>query len=183
MTVRYSQTACMLGLLLISALQPLYASGYMTTYATEYASGCIPKAVYKSVDSTGKVTYSTTWPRDTVAIEEIAIKSGPSAGYIEETRQRHEKISEAVLELTEAREKRETAREAEENKRLERLALQRSARPQVYERKVYIGWNPLWRSYPPVGHYGKYPHKHPSQPVHRPGLSRGIPIRTGISLR
>jgi len=173
----------MAGLALISAVQSLNASGYKALYATEYGSGYAPAVVYKSVDSTGKVTYSTTWPEDTVAIEEVAIKPGPSDEYVEDTRHRHEKIRETAQALTEAREKRAAKREEEEKKRLENLALRRSARPQVYERKVYVGWNPLWRLHPPVAHYGKYPHKYPSHPLRRPGLSRGIPLRTGTSLR
>lgn len=183
MTVRFSLTASMLRLALISVVPPLYASGYMASYSTEYGSGYTPEAVYKSVDSAGKVTYSTSWPEDTVAIEEVAIKPGPSEEYAGATRERHEKISETALALTQAREKREADREQDERKRLEKLALKRSARPQVYERTVYVGWNPLWRPHPPVAHYGKHSHKYPSRPVRKPGLSRGIPLRTGTGLR
>jgi len=182
MTVCFSLTASMLGLVLISALLPLYASGYNASYTTEYGAGYTPEAVYKSVDSTGKVTYSTSWPDDTVAIEEVAIKPGPAEEYVEDTRQRHEKIREAALALTEARVKREADREEKEKKRLEKLALQRSARPQVYERKVYVGWNPLWRWRHPAAHYRKYHDKFPSRPLRKPGLSRGVPLRT-TSLR
>lgn len=183
MHVRYSLVASMLGLLLITAVEPLFASGYMTSYATEYPSGYTPKAVYKSVDSTGKITYSTIWPTDTVAIDEIAIKPGPAAEYVEDSRQRLEKIRETALELTKAREKRAADREQAEKERLERLALQTSARPQVYERIVYVGWSPHWRLYPPIGHYGEHHHKYPSHPAHKPGLSRGIPLRSGSSQR
>jgi len=182
MTVRLTLTASMLGLVLISSVQPLYSSGYQASYITEYGSGYAPETVYKSVDGAGRVTYSTIWPEDTVAIEEVAMEPGPAEDSVQDTRRRHEKITEAVLALTEARKKREADRAQEEKKRLERLALQRSARPQVYERKVYVGWNPLWRWHPPVAHYRKYPDKYPSRPLRKPGLSRGVPLRT-TSLR
>lgn len=180
MHIRFSFKAPMLGIILITVVQPLLASGYLLPYTTEYPSGYAPKAIYKSVDSAGKVTYSTTWPKDTVTVKEIAIKPGPTTEYVDDTRQRHEKIKDAALQLMEAREKREANREQEQNKRLERLALQQSAQPKVYERPVYVGWNPLWWPHRVKSHRH---HKYPSHPVQRPGLSRGLPLRTGARLR
>lgn len=183
MTVRSSLTASMLGLLLISAVQMLFASGYVTSYTTDYTSGYAPEVVYKSVDSAGKVTYSTSWPKDIVAIEEVAIKPDPSKENVEASRQRQAKIRETALSLTQARNKRDADREEEEKKRLEKLAMQRSARPQVYEKKVYIGWSPIWWPRHVVAHAGKYPDKYPSHHAPKPYLSHGIPLRSGTSLR
>jgi hypothetical protein len=134
--------------------------GYTTVYSPQHR----PTIIYKSVDSGGKISYSVRPPGDTVSTEKITLKPDPSADYIENNRQRREKISETAALLAEARQKRQADREAEEKKRLERLALLRSARPRVTEHKVYVGWNPLWRSYPHP-HYHRYPGQSPS---HRP---------------
>jgi hypothetical protein len=180
MTVRFPQAAAsIIGLLFIAAVKPLYATGYMTAYSANLKPG----TVYKSVDASGNVTYSSARPQDSIAVEKITLQPGPSEEYIQKTRRRHERIMDAANELADAREQRQTEREEEEMKRLERLALQRSARPPVYERRVYVGWSPFWRPYPPVDHYPRYPRKYPSHPIHRPGLSAGIPLSTSPRLR
>jgi hypothetical protein len=180
MTVRFAHTASMLATVLMVAAGPLHATGYMTVY-----SGDTPLSVYKSVDSSGKVTYSSARPRSAIAFEKIRLEPGPSAEYIDQTRQRHEKIMATASELAATREQREAEREEEEIKRLERLALQRSIRPKVYERRVYVGWSPFWRPYPPVHHDRKYPYplSQPSHPLRNPGLSYGISLSTGPAPR
>jgi hypothetical protein len=180
MTARFKQTASMLATVLVVTAGPLHATGYMTVY-----SGDATLSVYKSVDSSGKVTYSSVRPRSAVAFEQIRLEPGPSAEYIDQTRQRHEKIMATARELAATRERREAEREEEEMKRLERLALQRSIRPKVYERRVYVGWNPFWRPYPPVHRGRKYPYplSQPSHPLRNPGLSGGITLNTGLAPR
>jgi hypothetical protein len=180
MTVRFAQAASMLSAVLMIAAEPMHASGYMTVY-----SGDSPLSVYKSVDSSGKVTYSSVRPRGGVTFEKIRLEPGPSAEHIDQSRQRHEKIMATALELAATREQREAEREDEAMKRLERLALQRSIRPKVYERRVYVGWSPFWKPYPSVHRGGKYPHtlSPRSYPLRHPGLSTGITLSTGPAPR
>ncbi len=177
MTARFKQTAIMLATVLEVAAGPLHATGYMTVY-----SGDAPVPVYKSVDSSGKVSYSSARPRNAVALEQIRLEPGPSAESIDQARQRHEKIMATARELAATREQREAEREEEEMKRLERLALQRSIRPKVYERRIYVGWNSIWKPYPSVqrGHKYPYPLSQPSHPRRHPGLSTGITLGTGL---
>ncbi len=180
MAFRVSPVVSMSGLLLLCLAQPLYATGYLTSYGT---GNYMSSAVYKTVDSDGKVTYSTSLPRDSVSIQQITIIPGPADEYVEDTRQRLDRIRQTAQALTEAREKREAQRDKAAKERLERLALQRSARPQVYETKVYVGWNPLWWPRKPRAHFGSYPQKPASTPHHRPGLYSDRPVRRGINLR
>ena len=166
---------------MISVLETAVAAEVPASYVTEFESE-LPEAVYKSVDGRGRVTYSRNRPEDTVMIEEITIEPGPPAEYIEDSRQRYGKLRKAAAELAEYREKRLAEREEEEKKRLERLALQRSARPQVYERRVYVGWNPLWWSYPHKVHH-RVPYKRASHPQHGSAPLRSTPLQPGKPLR
>ena len=154
-----------------------------TTYLTEFKAD-IPVAVYKSVDAAGRITYSTDWPDDTVSIEEIPIAPGPSDQRIEANRQRGGQLRQAALGLSKAREQRLAEREEKEKKRLERLALQRSARPPVCERPVYVGWHPRWWVYPHAGWHRAWPHGHAAA-GHRGSrdLQRGSPLHPNIFLR
>jgi hypothetical protein len=171
MNVRYALAALILGVWLITVAGPLHAVGYLS------------RSVYKSVDSSGKVTYSSVRPDGAVVIEKIRIEAGPPTEYIAETRERHEKITEIANELAEARETRKTEREEEEIRRLERLALQQAVKPRVIERKVYVGWRPLWWPLPPIEHYHYYPGQQPSSPAHHPGLRSGAVLSTTLHLR
>lgn len=171
MNVRFALAALMLGVSLFTAVNPLHAAGYLS------------RSVYKSVDGSGKVTYSSVRPDGAMAIEKIKIEVGPPDEYIAETRERHEKMTEIANELAEARKTRKSEREEEEIRRLERLALQQAAKPQVVERRVYVGWRPFWWPGPPVDHYRKYPRQHPSSPIHNPGLNAGAALSTNLRLR
>ena len=171
MNVRFALAASISGVLLLTAVKPLHAAGYLS------------RSVYKSVDSSGKVTYSSARPHGSVVIEKIRIEAGPPDEYIAETRERHEKITEIANQLTEARERRKSEREEEEIRRLEHLALQQAAKPQVVERRVYVGWRPLWWSSPPLDHYRKYPHQYSPSPIHPPGLRSGAALTTSFRLR
>ena len=82
MNVRFVLAALMSGVLLVTAVMPLHAAGSLS------------RSVYKSVDSSGKVTYSSVRPHGAVAIVKINIEAGPPNEYIAATRERHEKITE-----------------------------------------------------------------------------------------
>ena len=150
------------------AAPALQAEGTRAIYSAEYDPDHTTQVVYKSIDSSGKITYSTRRSPDAVRCEKITLKQAPSTGTIDQSRQRYEKLSEGAAALAQARLKRQAEREAEERKRLERLALLRSARPQVIEKKVVIGWNPLWHHYPGV-HHRHASRKHPSRPTGNTG--------------
>ena len=182
-TVRSVLATSLGGILWLSAAQPLYASG-TTAYVTQYRYGNSPEAVYKSVDESGKVTYSAVRPVSPRTIEKIAIEPGPVKESVEAALQRHRQISDAALELSKARQRRQAEREDEEKKRLERLALLNSAKPRIQQRTVYVSWNPLWHYYPyRTGHSGKHPHHKPSQRAHRTGMPRTVPFASGVSFR
>lgn len=149
------------------AIPALHATDARAGYSTDYRVGHTPEVVYKSVDSNGKISYSSRRSADAVSSVRIMLKKSPSADTIDDTRQRHEKLSEGAAVMAEARLKRQAEREAEERKRLERLALLRSARPQIIEKTIVVGWNPLWRGYP-GGHHRHTSKKHPSHPSGRP---------------
>ncbi|MBT8128575.1 MAG: hypothetical protein KJP10_01205 [Gammaproteobacteria bacterium] len=149
------------------AVPALYATGVMAGYSADYRAGYSPEVVYKSVDSNGKISYSSRRSADAVSSEKIMLKQSPSADTIDATQQRYEKLSEGAAALAEARLKRQAEREAEERKRLERLALLRSARPQIIEKTIVVGWNPFWRRYP-GGHHRHASKKHPSHTAGRP---------------
>jgi hypothetical protein len=149
------------------AVPSLQASGMMAADSAGYKTGHVPEAVYKSVDSTGKITYSARRSAEAVSSEKIRLKPPPSADSIKENRQRYEKLSVGVVTLEQARLKRQAEREDEERKRLERLALLRSARPQVIEKTVVVGWNPFWHRYP-RGHHYHTSSAHPPRPAGRP---------------
>ena len=176
MNARSGMTACVLGLCCCATLPVVSAGEYTSAYVTEFKGG-LPGTVFKSIDSTGKVSYSTSWPEDTVAIQAIPIEPGPSAAHQADNRQRFQKIKHAAEGMARAREKRQAQREEQEKKRLERLALQRAAKPQVYVERVYVGWHPLWWSSHRHGHRAMWPHKiaHPS--LRRGDFTRGGPLQ------
>lgn len=149
------------------AVPALQATGTIASYSAEYRPAQSAQVVYKSVDSNGKITYSARRSVDAVSSKKITLKQAPSTDTIDHRRQRYAKLSEGAAALAQARLKRQAEREAEEMKRLERLALLRSVRPQIIEKKVVVGWNPLWHRYP-VGHHRPPYGKHPPHPAGRP---------------
>lgn len=160
-------TAIILSVAQAVVVPSLHATGAMGTYSAEYNAGHAPQVVYKSVDSNGKITYSARRSAEAVSSVEMRLKPAPSTDTIDDSRQRYEKLSEGAATLAQARLKRQAEREAEQMKRLERLALVRSARPQVIEKKVIVGWKPLWHPYP-GSHHRHTSKKHPSHPAGRP---------------
>ena len=120
--------------------------------------------VFKLTDSSGKISYSASIPDEFIQIEKIVIATPPSQEHIEDTRQRHDKLKTAAVELGDAREKREAIREGKETKRLQRLALLNQSRPPViYQRNVYVSY-PYWlrKRHSHGGHH------QPKKPVHLP---------------
>ena len=165
-------------LLSILAQGPVFAVGNMEGYVTECKMD-LPTTVYKTIDSAGKVSYSSNWPADTVSVEAIPIGPAPTEAVRQELRERYDRIRRTARDLSDAREQRLAEREEQEKKRLQRLALQRAAQPQVYEKRIYVGWRPLWWPSPHAGrHHGQF-HKHPSRVVRSPGLAPGIPLGSG----
>ena len=162
----------------IAVLGPLHAAGDTAGYVTELTAD-LPTTVYKTIDSDGKVSYSSHWPADTVSVEAISIGPSPTEALRQNQRERYDRIRRTAEDLSDARERRQAEREEQEKKRLQRLALQRAARPQVYERRVYVGWRPLWWPLPHAGPHHGSPHKHPSRVVGGPGLAPGTPLGPG----
>lgn len=165
-------------LLSISAQGPVFAAGNNIGYVTEFTAD-LPTTVYKTTDSDGNVSYSSNLPADTVRIEAIPIGPAPTAAVRQDLRERYDRIRRTARNLSDAREQRQAEREEQEEKRLKRLALQRAARPQVYERRVYVGWRPLWWPLPHAGRHHRPFQKHPSPVVRGPGLAPGIPLGPG----
>ena len=83
------------------------------------------ETIYKSIDENGKVTYSTTPPKNATQSKSIDIAPPPSGEAIKAAQQRHERSKEAADILDENRKKRD-AIIAEENrlKREQKIQLQ-----------------------------------------------------------
>ena len=170
--------SCLALLLLLSAHGAVFAAEDIAGYVTEFIADS-PTTVYKIIDSDGKVSYASGRPADSVSVEAISIGPAPSEAVRQDLRERYDRIRRTAQDLSDAREQRQAEREAQEKKRLERLALQRAARPQVVERRVYVGWRPLWWPSPHAGRdHGPF-HKHPSHVARGPGLAPGIPLGPG----
>ncbi len=168
----------MAGALLVLLVPAVLAAERSATWTTVFDTAA-PLAVYKSTDSRGQVTYTSIRPQDSVVIEEVAILPQPSEMNMDSARARFEKIRDTAQVLQEAREQRQADREEAERRRLERLALQARARPQVYERRIYVSGYPLWWPYPPGRQYREVPHTFGSRLFHRQRLTdqAGRPYR------
>ncbi len=174
MTVFRLNPVFVAGVIALALARPASAAQDVAGYVTEFERES-PAVVYRSIDDTGRVSYSTALPGDSVSVRKIAIEPGPADETIEHNRQRYDRIREVSLELAKAREQRQAEREEKERKRLEWLALQRSASPPVYERTVYVGWRPLWRHYP-GGHYLKWPQRPQSASRQERGPLHSTPL-------
>lgn len=120
--------------------------------------------VYKSVDSEGRVTYSSTPLEDAVEVEDIVIFPAPGEERVRETEERLGETREIAKQLEEARKQRESLRE-EARKRDESVPEPRLSErePERYPYYVY----PYW---------GRRPH-YPHRPV-RPGRPKPVPYVT-----
>ncbi len=152
------------------------ANESLKTYSTDFGRSNEAVPVYKFIDASGKVTYSSLIERDFVEVEEIFITSPPPDEYAIETRLRSEKLKIVAEELGKAREKREKIREEKEKQRLERLALINQSRPRVYERDGYAGYPYFfWGG---VSHGGGY---WPHIPGHLPAVQPNSPSLSSSS--
>jgi hypothetical protein len=112
--------------------------------------------LYKWVDSTGQVTYSSTPPPAGIKAEKVKVLHPPSDEDIKQAEERVKRIEEQASELENKRLDQE-AREAEEARLRE---AQQPQPPIVIERPVYVPqpiyYPPAHRPRPPVG-----PRPHP----------------------
>ncbi len=126
-------------MLSVTATSTVLSENFSKAYNTSFNQNESLSHVFKLTDSHGKITYTSSIPHKYIQIEKIAITTPPSDDYIEYSRQRHDKLKTAAVELSAAREKREAIREEKEIKRLQRLALINQSRPPIsYQRNVYV---------------------------------------------
>ena len=153
-----------LAVLSVTATSTVFSENFSKAYNTSFNQNESLLHVFKLTDNDGKITYSSSIPHEFIQIEEIAIATPPSDEYIEDTRQRHDKLKTAAVELADAREKREARREEKETKRLQRLALNNQLRsPVIYQRNVYLSYPYRISKTHPNG-----VHHHTKKPVHLP---------------
>ncbi len=130
-----------LAALLVTATSTVLSDEFSKAYGTFYNEKENFPQVIKLTDSNGKITYTSSIPHEYIQVEKIAIAPPPSDDYIEYSRQRHDKLKTAAVELGAAREKRDAIREEKETKRLQRLALINQSRPPIsYQRNVYVSY-------------------------------------------
>jgi hypothetical protein len=100
--------------------------------------------IYKSVDSAGQVTYSSTPPPATAQIEKLEEAARPTDEDIRQAKDRAKREEEQVRELEAKRLEQEAAQAAKEARLRE---MQPSPPPVVIEKPVYI---PQTIYYPPA---------------------------------
>jgi hypothetical protein len=138
-------------------------------------------SVYKTIDQYGNVTYSYSIPYGAVAAEELDIAPGPTHQSVAEHLYRQQRIADTARMLDAERRQRQAAREAAEQRWLERQALLNAGRqPRAVDTEVnnlYIQrpWKP-WRR--PADHHRKSPHAYHGNdsypyPVQHPGYGHG----------
>ncbi len=160
----YKLLQLILTVLSVTVTATVFADEFITSYSNSFNQNKSLPYVFKVTDSNGKVSYSCSEPDEFIQVEKIVIATPPSDTYIEDTRQRHNKLKTAAVELGEAREKREAIREEKETKRLQRLALINQSRPPViYQRNVYSAYP--YRLRKNHSHGG---HHQAEKPVHLP---------------
>lgn len=130
--------------------------------------------VYKSVDESGHVTYSTAPPEDAVEAEAVQIPPGPSAKAteqaIERAKEMEQKADAQFEALTKHRQQEAQARRDAERLRLERESAERQrhydqsaerlARDRVYFPIYPPYWGGIYPPHPPI----QLPH--PPKPSH-----------------
>ena len=109
-------------------------------------------AVYKWVDSAGRVTYSSTPPPHARKVDKVKLTPAPSNADVQQAEQRAKQTEARASELEKQRREQE-AKEAEEARRRE---AQRPVRTIVIEQPVYV----------PQPYY--YPPRLKPHPPHRP---------------
>jgi len=156
-----------LTVLSVTVTATTFADEFIQSYSNSFNQNKSLPYVFKVTNSNGKISYSCSKPDEFIQAEKIVIAAPPSDAYIEETRQRHDKLKTAAVELAEAREIREAIREEKELKRLQRLALINQSKPPViYQRNVYSAYP--YRLRKNHSHGG---HHQAIKPVHLPGYT------------
>jgi hypothetical protein len=160
----YKLLQLILTVLSVTVTATVFADEFFTAYSTSFNQNKSLPHVFKVTDSNGKISYSSSKPNEFIQAEKITIAPPPPDDYIDDTRQRHDKLKLAAVELGEAREKRKAIREEKETKRLQRLALINQSRPPViYQRNVYSAYP--YRLRKTHSHGG---HHQAKKPVHLP---------------
>lgn len=121
--------------------------------------------IYKWVDSTGQVTYSSTPPPGRIKAEQVAVPPPPSEEDIKQARDRVKRTEEQAREMENQRLEQE-AREAEEAR------LRKAQQPQtiVIEKPVYVPQPNYY--YPPATRPRPRPPVKPHPPVEPPPSPR-----------
>mgnify|MGYP001815000668 FL=1 len=122
------------------------------------------ETIYKSVDETGKVTYSTTPPEDSESATQVDIAPPPSEERIKAAQQRHQRNMEAAGVLDENRKKRDELT-AEEN----RLKREKQKQLQLQKQAEENNANDRYDGYP------FYRHRLPERPIIVPPVN--LPAR------
>lgn len=156
-----------LTVLTVTATSTVLSENVSKAYNTSFNQNESLLHVFKLTDRNGKISYCSSIADEYSHIEKITIATPPPDDHIEDTRQRHNKLKKAAVELGDAREKREAIREEKETKRLQRLALINQSRPPViYQRNTYLGYPyRLSKRHPHVAHYQT------KKPLHLPDKS------------
>jgi hypothetical protein len=115
--------------------------------------------LYKSVDSAGNVTYSSTPPRG-VKAEKVELAPPPAETEIQAAEERLKKNAAQANELETQRREKEAA---EAEREAEAARLREAQQPIVIEQPVYVP-QPVY--YPPAG--GGYPQRPPIRPLPSP---------------
>jgi hypothetical protein len=115
--------------------------------------------LYKSVDSAGNVTYSSTPPQDGKA-EKLEVAPPPSEAEVQATEARLKKHAAQADEMESARREREAIQAEREAEAARQRAAQQPVQPVIIETPVYVP-QPVY--YPPPG--AGFP---PGMPTDRP---------------
>ena len=127
--------------------------------------------VYRSVDESGRVTFSDTPPENAVEVEPVEIAPGPSDEQVRESQARAEANQEMLDSLRTTRQEARDRAHEERMQRLQEEALRASIKPPPQQpaepnrrRWGYYGYGlPTYPGYPT---YPVLPH--PKPPVHLP---------------
>ena len=130
------------------------------------SASAVADELYKSVDSAGNVTYSSTPPRG-VKVEKVEVAPPPDEAEVQAAEERLKKQAAQANELKTQRREKEAAeaeREAAAEAEREAARLREAQQPIVIEQPVYVP-QPVY--YPPTG--GGYPPRpHPIRPLPSP---------------
>ena len=143
---------------------------YLMVVLILFQSGLVAAdQVYKSVDESGHVTYSSKPPEDSVKIDNVEVAPGPSEEDIKKAQASHEKTKQTANAL-EKENKEIAAKRAEQKKaaEAEEANKQETIKPEVYRHQNTIGINPIIVPPRPVHPIAPQPGKPATPPPNRP---------------